>query len=194
MGIEVIARDWDRPDWCGTLYPADLPEDWRLTYFANAFEAVLVPAAVWHGAAPSRLTGWAEDVPQRFRFYLELGPGDDPRGLARMAAPLGGKFAGLVADRPWPDGPPGSDRPYPSPNSNPDPAPAQTLPAWDAEGKTLLARQIPRAMVTDPRAAVAWLTSLAAEAGSRPALAILGEAPADALAHWSQLVLLAGLA
>jgi hypothetical protein len=226
MGIEVIARDWDRADWCGGFYPEDLPEEWRLAYFANAFDAVLVPAAAWQGD-PSRLALWAQEVPHRFRFYLELPRGSDPRAMAQAAAPLGERFAGSVAvlpprteampgasappgdgpasreagprsDEPaadWPlaDGPTGTGA---GPDGGPEPAaqPDRTLAAWAADGGTILARQIPQAVVADPRAALAWLTALAAEAGSKPALAIFGDAPADTLTRWSQLILLAGFA
>jgi uncharacterized protein YecE (DUF72 family) len=62
MGIEIIARHWDRPDWCGPFYPEDLPEDWRLAYFATLFESVLVPATAWPEAPPGRLAQWAGDV------------------------------------------------------------------------------------------------------------------------------------
>jgi hypothetical protein len=204
MGIEVIARDWDRPDWYGAFYPEDLPEDWRLTYFANAFESVLVPAAVWQKAALGRLAQWAGDVPPRFCFYLELGPSDQPHGrespprdleptgddsqsLTRAAAALGDRFAGSVAGPPLPVGPAGS-------GPGPEADPAQALEAWDAEGGALLAWLVPQTVLANPRASVAWLAALAAEAGPRPALAILEDASPKALTDWCQLVLLAGFA
>jgi hypothetical protein len=220
VGIEVIARDWDRPDWRGEFYPEDLPEDWRLAYFANAFESVLVPATNWCETPPGRLTQWAQDVPERFRFYLELDAFDDrqrrgtaprhaaprtgqvephreqrPRspartytpGLARAAAALGDRFAGSVARLALPPLPAGS---------RPDPgtAPVRALVARDADGLMLLAREIPQAIMADPRAALTWLTDLAAEAQSRTALAILDNASPKALTRWCQLVLLAGFA
>jgi len=222
MGIEVIARDWDRPDWRGEFYPEDLPEDWRLSYFANAFESVLVPATSWHEAPLERLAQWAKDVPDRFRFYLELDACDEPQGwgsaqrqmnsrieqaephpgqrssipnrtdpptpdLARAAAALGDRFAGSVASLLLPALPAGS-----RPGSGA--TPMRALVARDAQGHALLAREIPLAIVADPRAALTWLTALAAEAASRPALAILDNASPKALTRWGQLVLLAGFA
>jgi len=222
MGIEVIARDWDRPDWRGEFYPEDLPEDWRLSYFANAFESVLVPATSWHEAPLERLAQWAKDVPDRFRFYLELDACDEPQGrcndqghstpgvepaaqplarqsripnrtdnqtpnLAGAAAALGDRFAGSVASLLLPALPAGS-----RPGSGA--TPMRALVARDAQGHALLAREIPLAIVADPRAALTWLTALAAEAASRPALAILDNASPKALTRWGQLVLLAGFA
>jgi hypothetical protein len=191
MGIEVIARDWDRPDWRGPFYPDDLPEDWRLTYFANGFESVLVPAARWRSVQPARLAQWAKDVPARFRFYLELDGGLAP-GTARAmelnqaAAALGDRYAGRV-ERPPPPAPGG-----PVIGSGTDLE--GWLAAYDGEGHALLARGIPQAITADLQAAVAWLRSLAAEVGPKSALAVLDEGPPQALTRWCQLVLLAGLA
>jgi hypothetical protein len=187
MGIEVIARDWDRPGWCGSFYPEDLPEDWRLTYFANAFEAVLVPALAWQSVPWEHLAAWREDVPQRFRFYLELAQDQAPATLARAAQALGERFAGSVA----------AVCPGPTvvgANADPDAEATRTWSAWGRDGTPILARRLPDALLSEPPAAVAWLRGMAAEARSRPALAVFGEGPADSLTRWSQLVLLAGLA
>ncbi len=70
--ILVGARGWDHPSWLGEFYPEDLPEDWRLAYYANAFRSVLVPAQVLVRVHESAFAGWVEDVPAGFRFYLEV--------------------------------------------------------------------------------------------------------------------------
>jgi hypothetical protein len=107
--------------------------------------------------------------------------------LARAAGALGDRFAGSVARLFLPASPAG-----PRPGSGA--TPIRALVARDAQGHTLVAREIPLAIVTDPRAALTWLTALAAKAGSRPALAILDSASPKALTRWGQLVLLAGFA
>ncbi|MBK1706770.1 hypothetical protein CKO40_20040, partial [Halochromatium glycolicum] len=63
---------WDLADAC-QFYPSDLPEDWRLAYFANAFGAVLLPYATWVNAEAATLAQWREDVTPRFRFVAEAG-------------------------------------------------------------------------------------------------------------------------
>jgi hypothetical protein len=213
MGIEVIARGWDRPDWCGKFYPEGLPDEWRLSYFANAFDSVLIPPTVWQEAPRGRLAQWAEEVPERFRFYLELGAFEDiqgatlgmddtggrleqkPRmpeehdrsGLAAAADALGHRFAGSVAGLPLP-----ASTAVRPPDASV--APLRAPVARDAEGGVMLARQVPETILADPQAALAWLTALSAEAGSRPALAILSNASPEALTRWCQLAALAGLA
>jgi len=92
--IIVGACDWDRPEWLSTFYPDDLPEDWRLSYYANEFSAVLVPQAKWR-AADVDFEQWAEDVPEGFRFYFltdELDVDD-----AQIKSQLGAAFSGFVA-------------------------------------------------------------------------------------------------
>ncbi|SIO02148.1 hypothetical protein SAMN05443662_1178 [Sulfurivirga caldicuralii] len=49
--IEVGARGWA----CQDYYPEDLPEEWQLDYYANAFSALLVPQAQW---ASWGVDGW----------------------------------------------------------------------------------------------------------------------------------------
>jgi hypothetical protein len=173
MGIEVITRGWDRHDWIGAFYPADLPENWRLSYFATTFHAVLVPLALWHRADPDVLAQWALDVPEGFGFYLETTPGAPDPHQRRLAEPLGPRFRGWVTQ---------------ARGQTPD------LPAWRPGGGALLARQAPEDLIATPKAALSWLTALAADAGRQEALAVLTDGPADGLRLWEDLVLLAGLA
>lgn len=173
MGIEVVTRGWDRPDWMGSFYPDDLPEEWRLSYFANVFGAVLVPLDLWHRAGPDALADWAADVPDGFGFYLEISPGAPGHDRGWPAEALGAKLRGWVA---LPD------------------SPTADLPAWGRQGGQILARPAPADLMTTPRAALTWLSTLSSDAGAREALAILADIPADGLRRWQDLILLAGLA
>jgi len=189
MGIDVTVRGWDRPGWDRSFYPEDLPWDWRLSYFANAFESVLVPAQLWRGAGPQGLAQWTTDVPARFRFYLELETapaaaagllttGSMVMDKAAAASALGERFAGWVGIAPPPSSGLG----------------IAALVAQDAEGRPMLARTAPAQILADAQAGLAWLKSLAAEAASSHALAVLDQASAQDLRRWQLLVHLAGLA
>lgn len=70
--VEVGAVGWEHPEWLEGFYPPDLPQDWRLAYYGNEYRCVLVPAAVLDRAGVDLVARWCEEVPEGFRFYLEL--------------------------------------------------------------------------------------------------------------------------
>ncbi len=91
--IRVGACDWDHACWQEDFYPGDLPVDWRLSYYANAFSAVLVPEVRWRAEGVD-FEQWAEDVPDGFRFYfLTSGLDIDSENITDA---LGALFAGFV--------------------------------------------------------------------------------------------------
>ena len=90
---------WDHPGWQGGFYPDDLPADWRVAFLGAAAQAVLVPARTWADAGPAGCAHWAAEVPDAFRFYLEV---DQPDGLAAArscAAAFGDRLGGLLLRR-----------------------------------------------------------------------------------------------
>ncbi len=96
--FHILAVGWDHPAWQGSFYPDDLPEDWRLTYYANEVPGVLVPQALWCKADEAQVESWIDDVGEEFRFYLALegGGGDcDPVDVANL---LGDNLGGVVVD------------------------------------------------------------------------------------------------
>ena len=70
--VLVGARGWEHEAWTGRFYPGDLPEDWRLTYYSNAFRSVLVPAERLASVSGNELRRWPQEVPEEFLFYLEV--------------------------------------------------------------------------------------------------------------------------
>jgi len=91
--IRVGACDWDHPQWQGSFYPGDLPEDWRLSYYANEFSTVLVPEARWR-AVGVEMEEWSDEVPEGFQFYFINIEKDTDEALIKKC--LGDKFAGFV--------------------------------------------------------------------------------------------------
>ena len=84
--IRVGAVDWRRPDWNGTFYPADMPEEWRLTFYSSQFNCVYLEAAAWQGVDAAELARWHDDVHSRFVFLLAAAPGwDCPAALGEKA-------------------------------------------------------------------------------------------------------------
>ena len=40
----IGACDWRYPEWVGSFYPDDLPEEWKLGFYSNEFRVVMLPA------------------------------------------------------------------------------------------------------------------------------------------------------
>lgn len=98
------ARGWEYPAWDGRFYPDDLPSDWRLIYYANEFSTVLVPEDRFAAASNEELEEWAEEVPEGFRFFVEirqkaLEEGDVETLAARLQL-LGEHLGGVVIPGP----------------------------------------------------------------------------------------------
>ena len=82
MQIAVAAYGWQGPQW-GPFYPAGLPAEWRLAYYANEFFAVVVPYREWSAAGDETLLAWSREVRAEFCFYWEL-PRRESAARARL--------------------------------------------------------------------------------------------------------------
>ncbi len=78
--IFVGAYGWRHRHWLNAFYPQELPvdgdEDWRLSYYSNEFNTVLVPVGYWqpgHGQASALVDceHWLEQVHDEFQFFVE---------------------------------------------------------------------------------------------------------------------------
>ena len=170
-----LRTGWD-PDPAESWYPADLPEDWRLAYFANVAWAVLVPARQWLAPEPMPAGSWATETPERFRFYLERDGSEGAEGpwCGSRLDLLGDRLGGLVETA----GCGGSElRRVLHPRSG---------------ASQSLAREVPVSAVSDIRAARRWIERAVAEASGRPVLALLGPCRFGDLEGWQTLSELMG--
>lgn len=90
-------RGWDHDAWQGGLYPADLPVDWRLAFYAGQYQAVLLP---WTGICDlpdASLADWVDDTGADFRFVVECAESPVPAALGHVGRQLGCRFDGVVA-------------------------------------------------------------------------------------------------
>lgn len=69
--IKLGAYGWSHAHWLETFYPADLPEDWQLTYYSNEFNCVLVPADYWRPGQKPDIEDWLDNVHPGFQFLVE---------------------------------------------------------------------------------------------------------------------------
>jgi len=68
--VLIGARGWQHPGWQGSFYPDDLPQSWRLAYYANEFSMVVIREQEW--AQIEDMTVLREDCAPDFRFVVEL--------------------------------------------------------------------------------------------------------------------------
>lgn len=69
--INLGAYGWRHAHWSDTFYPEELPQEWRLGYYSNEFNTVLVPADYWQNMLPDECEQWLDDVHPDFEFYIE---------------------------------------------------------------------------------------------------------------------------
>lgn len=68
----IGAKAYKHPAWLNSFYPADLPDEWRLGFYANEFQTILLPEADWIGADEEQIYQWFDEVQDEFIFYFEL--------------------------------------------------------------------------------------------------------------------------
>jgi len=69
--VVVGARGWLHEQWITSYYPDDIPSEWRLGFYANEFNALLVPWVQWSKSIEALEEG-LEDTGDDFHLYLEL--------------------------------------------------------------------------------------------------------------------------
>jgi len=73
---------WQRADWLNDYYPADLPVEWRLAYYANDCGCVLLPPNIWcpaEDAAADSLAEALQEAPESLWLFLEAPLPPTPR-------------------------------------------------------------------------------------------------------------------
>lgn len=92
---------WEHAQWLEAYYPDDLPEDWRLDYYANEFGCVVLPPELWMTADEEAIEQWLEDVGEDFMFFIELPA--EPGDVAASLSAFTGRCAGAILHQGKPD-------------------------------------------------------------------------------------------
>ena len=71
MHLRIGTSGYAFPDWKGPFYPADLPNDQFLTYYAGRFPAVEINNTFYRMPREKVLLDWAAQVPDGFRFAVK---------------------------------------------------------------------------------------------------------------------------
>lgn len=96
VGIRIGAVDWRHAGWAQVFYPADMPDEWQLTFYASQYNCVFLPEAVWRELAAWELQRWCEEVHARFVFLLESAGDDAPASGNDKIRQLPATDAGIV--------------------------------------------------------------------------------------------------
>lgn len=70
--IRLGACAWHFPEWRSSFYPADLPPEKWLEFYAHYFPAVEVDSTFHHPPKEESVLRWAESTPSAFRFACKL--------------------------------------------------------------------------------------------------------------------------
>lgn len=70
--IRLGACAWSFDEWRGVFYPAELPQDRWLEYYAQYFSAVEVDSTFYSVPSEQTVLRWAESTPASFRFACKL--------------------------------------------------------------------------------------------------------------------------
>ena len=71
MDILVGTSGWSYKEWKGSFYPPKLPAEEMLHFYAGRFPTVEVNNSFYRIPAERVLAGWADQVPESFRFVLK---------------------------------------------------------------------------------------------------------------------------
>jgi uncharacterized protein YecE (DUF72 family) len=71
MHIRVGTSGWSYKEWKGVFYPADLPPDQMLRYYAARLPAVEINNSFYRIPKEKVLLDWAAEAPPDFRFVLK---------------------------------------------------------------------------------------------------------------------------
>lgn len=99
------------PEWKGSFYPQDLPPKGMLRYYAERLGTVEINNTFYRMPKAALLAGWAEQVPEGFRFTLKapqrithwkrlVEAGEDTDYFLQMAATMGPRLGALLFQLP----------------------------------------------------------------------------------------------
>ena len=71
MHIRVGTSGWSYKEWKGVFYPADLPPDDMLRFYATRLQTVEINNSFYRIPKEKVLLDWAAQVPPEFRFVLK---------------------------------------------------------------------------------------------------------------------------
>lgn len=94
--LAIGTADWHGSHWQDQYFPIDLPADWRMGYYANELDAVLLERSTWTALSADELTEWGEDLQGNFRLFFAGAAPEDGVLLNLAHDKLGKRFGGAL--------------------------------------------------------------------------------------------------
>lgn len=94
--LQIGTFGWQYDSWRGGFYPDDLPEEWMLDYYSNAYRVVLVPQVNWLSWGDEQIEEVVDAVEGDFSFYFEVRDACDETKESQLTA-IVEKFSSLSA-------------------------------------------------------------------------------------------------
>jgi uncharacterized protein YecE (DUF72 family) len=69
--IRIGTSGWHYGDWAGRFYPADLPKNKWLEFYAGHFDTVEINNTFYHQPKPQTFKNWRKQVPKNFLFAVK---------------------------------------------------------------------------------------------------------------------------
>ncbi|MCB0874073.1 MAG: DUF72 domain-containing protein [Thermoleophilia bacterium] len=111
MSLHIGTSGWAYPEWKPGFYPADVPRARFLAHYASVLSGCEINATFYRLQRESTMAGWAEQVPEDFRFAVKAhrrlthGPPDDGyddflRVFLESLEPLGERLGAVLVQFP----------------------------------------------------------------------------------------------
>ena len=71
MKVLVGTSGWSYKEWKGSFYPEKMPAEEMLRFYGERFPSVEVNNSFYRIPSEHVLAGWAEQVPEQFRFIMK---------------------------------------------------------------------------------------------------------------------------
>ena len=95
--VHIGTIHWDHKKWNDSYYPDDIPDEWKLAFYANDFSAIVLPENLWRTAEIEALAEYLEDLDEQFAVYCLLETGClDEQEIAAVKSLLDPYFRGFI--------------------------------------------------------------------------------------------------
>lgn len=70
--LQIGTYGWQYDSWIGGFYPEDIPTDWQLDYYNNAYRVLLIPEQAWLNWTEDDFEEILDAIEGDFGFYFEV--------------------------------------------------------------------------------------------------------------------------